>query len=225
MLRQFSALVRKDLRLEMRTGESIVALLALGLLILVVMVMAFGPASGARRAEIAAGALWIALIFAAMLGASRAMLAELESGCIRGLLLSPVQPATVFAAKLTVALLFMTIAGAAVLVLMVVLFNLQFGVGLARLLPVFVLGCIGLAALCTLLAAISGRVRAGAMLLPALLIPLYIPALIAGSKASALVLGGQPLSAAAAWLKVLIAFDLLFVVAGYLLFEYAVLED
>src|SRR5579875_698789 len=212
---QFTALVRKDLQLEMRSGESVVALLALGLLILVVMVMAFGPAAGARRAEVAAGALWIALIFAAMLGASQAMLAELESGCIRGLLLSPLQPATVFAAKLTVALLFMTVAGAAVLVLMVVLFNLQFGVGLIRLLPVFALGCLGLAALCTLLAAISGRVRAGAMLLPALLIPLYIPALIAGSKASALVLAGQPLSAAAAWLKILLAFDLLFVVAGY----------
>jgi heme exporter protein B len=224
MFAGFIAILRKDLRLELRTGESTIALIALSLLILVVLVLAFGP-GGARRAELAAGALWIALIFAAMLGATRSLLAERESGCIRGLLLSPVEPATIFAAKLTVALIFMAIAGAAVLVMLMLFFNLDFGIGLLRLLPVFGLGTVGLAAVCTLLAAISGRVQAGGLLLPAMVIPIYVPALIAGTKASAAVLAGQPLGATLTWLKILGAFDVLFVVAGYLLFEHVVLED
>jgi len=224
MLEGFGPILRKDLRLELRSGESTVALVSLSVLILVVMVLAFGP-GGARRAEIAAGALWIALIFAGTLGAAQALLAERESGCIRGLLLSPVEPATIYAAKLTVSMIFMAEAGFAVLIMLVLFFNLEFGGGLLRLVPIFALGMLGLAALCTLLATVSGRVRAGAMLLPVLVVPLFTPALIAGSKASAAVLAGQPLGAVTTWLKLLVAFDVLFVTAGYLLFEHVILED
>lgn len=224
MLEGFNSIVRKDLRLELRSGESTVALLSLSLLILVVMVLAFGP-GGARRAEVAAGALWIALIFAGTLGANQALLAERETGCIRGLLLSPVEPATIYAAKLAVAMIFMAEAGVAVLIMLVLFFNLEFGGALARLAPVFLLGALGLASLCTLLATVSGRVRAGAMLLPVLVVPLFTPALIAGCKASAALLAGQPLSAVTTWLKLLAAFDVLFVTAGYLLFEHVILED
>jgi len=224
MFEGFGPLVRKDLRLELRSGESTIALVSLSLLILVVMVLVFGP-GGTRRAEVAAGALWVALIFAGTLGAAQALLAERETGCMRGLLLSPVEPATIYAAKLAVAMIFMAEAGAAVLVVLVLFFNLDFGAALMRLVPVFLLGIIGLAALCTLLATVSGRVRAGAMLLPVLVVPLFVPALIAGSKASAAVLAGQPLSAVMTWLKLLCAFDVLFVTAGYLLFEHVILED
>jgi heme exporter protein B len=224
MFEGFGPIVRKDLRLELRSGESTVALVSLSVLILVVMVLAFGP-GGARRTEVAAGALWIALIFAGTLGATQVLAAERETGCIRGLLLSPVEPATIYAAKLAVAMIFMAEAGAAVLVILVLFFNLEFGSALLRLVPVFLLGVVGLSALCTLLATVSGRVRAGALLLPVLVVPLFTPALIAGSRASAAVLGGQPLSAVATWLKLLCAFDVLFVTAGYLLFEHVILED
>lgn len=224
MLEGFGPLIRKDLRLEARSGESTVALVSLSLLILVVMVLAFGP-GGARRAEVAGGALWMALIFAGTLGAARALLAERDNGCIRGLLLSPVEPTTIYAAKLSVSLIFMAEAGAAVLIILVLFFNLDFSIALLRLIPVFLLGALGLAALCTLLATVSVRVRAGGMLLPILVVPLFTPALIAGSRASAAVLGGQSLTAVATWLKVLGAFDVLFVTAGYLLFEHVLLED
>ena len=224
MLEGFGPLVRKDLRLEMRSGESTVALVSVSLLILVVMVLAFGP-GGAQHAEIAGGALWIAMIFAGTLGAARALVAERDNGCIRGLLLSPIEPATIYAAKLSVALIFMAEAGVAVLIMLVLFFNLEFGGGLLRLIPVFLLGALGLAALRTLLATVSGRVRAGGMLLPILVVPLFTPALIAGSKASAALLAGQSLTAVATWLKVLGAFDVLFVTAGYLLFEHVILED
>ena len=79
----FVAVLRKDLRLELRSGESTIALVALSLLVLVVMVFALDPAAACATHPLAAGALWIALIFAGMIGATRAMLAERDNGCIR----------------------------------------------------------------------------------------------------------------------------------------------
>jgi ABC-type transport system involved in cytochrome c biogenesis permease component len=71
----FAAVLSKDLRLELRSGMSTIAMVALAMLVLVVLVFALGPGV-ARGPEAAAGALWIALVFAGMLGASRALLAE-----------------------------------------------------------------------------------------------------------------------------------------------------
>src|SRR4029077_19269728 len=99
----FGAILRKDLRLELRSGESTIALVALSMLILIVIVFALSQA-GARGAEAAAGALWIALLFSGMLGATRALAAERENGCIAGLLMSPVDRATIYLAKLAAAL-------------------------------------------------------------------------------------------------------------------------
>jgi heme exporter protein B len=220
----FTAILRKDLRLELRSGESTVALLAISLLILVVMVFAL-DAARARDAEAAAGALWLALVFSGMLGATRAILSERDNGCIRGLLLSPIEPPTLYAAKIAAAFIFMAIAEIGSVILMVLFFNLDFDFTLVRVVPILALGTLGFAALATLLAAISNRTRMGDLLLPILAVPMFVPALIAGVKASAAALGGAPESGIAQWLKILVAFDVLFVTAGYLLFEYVARED
>ncbi len=220
----FTAVLRKDLRLELRSGESTLALLGLSMLVLVVLVFAFGAAR-ARSFDAAAGALWVAMVFAGMLGANRALLAERDNAAIRGLLLSPLEPATLYAAKLAAAFIFMAVAETGAVVLMVLFFNLDFDASIARLAPVLVLGAIGFSALATLLSAITGRTRGGDMLLPILAVPIFVPALIAGVKASAAALAGAPLESMADWLKIMIAFDVLFVTAGYLLFEHVVGGD
>jgi heme exporter protein B len=222
---RFSAVLRKDLRLELRGGESTIALAAIALLVLIVLVFALNPAGGVRDAPAAAGALWIALIFAGMLGAGRALLAERDNGCMRALLISPIEPASLYCAKLAAALIFMMVAELATIVMMVLFFNLNFDARLLRLGPLVLLGALGFAALATLLAAITGRVRAGDLLLPILIVPLFVPALIAGVKGSSAALAGARLAELAQWLKILIAFDVLFVSAGYVLFEYVAGED
>jgi len=221
----FIAILRKDLRLELRTGESTVTLLALSLLILIVMVFALNPVGGARDTGTAAGALWVALLFAGMLGATRVLVAENANGCLRALLLSPADRAAIYLAKLVAALIFMMVADLAAVLLMVLFFNLDFDLRLARLAPVLALGAVGFAALATLLAAISGRVRAGDLLMPLLAVPLFVPPLIAGVKASDAALSGEPFAMFAEWLKILIAFDVLFVSAGFLLFEHVIGEE
>ncbi|HEX4210770.1 MAG TPA: heme exporter protein CcmB, partial [Candidatus Binataceae bacterium] len=70
-MRRFNAVLRKDLRLELRSGESTIALVAFALLVLIVLVFALNPSGGTRDSAMAAGALWIALIFAGMIGAGR----------------------------------------------------------------------------------------------------------------------------------------------------------
>jgi heme exporter protein B len=215
----FAAVLRKDLRLELRSGESTLALLALSMLVLVVLVFAL-DAARVRSVDAAAGALWVA-----MLGANRALLAERDNGAIRGLLLSPLDPGTLFAAKLSAALIFMAVAEVGAVILMVLFFNLEFDESIARLTPILALGAIGFSALATLLSAITGRTRGGDLLLPILAVPIFVPALIAGVKASAAALAGAPLDSMGDWLKIMIAFDVLFVTAGYLLFEHVVGQD
>src|SRR5271155_2943295 len=127
----FVAILRKDLRLELRSGESTITLIALSLLILVVMVFALNPAGGARDTGTAAGALWVALIFSGMLGATRVLVAENSNGCLRALLLSPADRAAIYAAKLVASFIFMAVAELAAVVIMVLFFNLDFDVRLA----------------------------------------------------------------------------------------------
>jgi heme exporter protein B len=220
----FAAILRKDLRVEVRSGQSTIALFALSLLIMVVLVFALNP-QPVDRARDGAAALWVALVFAGMLGATRSMIAENENGCMRALTLSPIDPAALFAAKLAAAFAFMAIVEVAAVVLITLFFNLDFGADLARLAPSLMLGTLGFAALATLLAAISSRTRAGDLLLPILAIPLFIPAIIAGVNASEAALSGFPLAAASQWLGILIAFDVLFVTLGALLFEHVIRED
>ena len=192
-MNSFAAVLRKDLLLEVRGGQSTVALGALSLLVLVVLVFAFNPGGGEQGAEAAAGALWVALVFSGMLGATRAVSAESENGCIRALLMSPLDRAALYAAKLAAAFIFMAVAEAASIILMVLFFNLEFDARVMRMAPAVLLGALGFAALATLLAAISSRLRGGDLILPLLAVPMFVPALIAGVKASAAALGGAPL--------------------------------
>jgi heme exporter protein B len=191
---------------------------------MVVLVFALDP-QPADHARDGSAALWVALVFAGMLGATRSILAENENGCMRALTLGPIDPAALYGAKLTGAFVFMAIVETAAVALIVLFFNLDIGVGLMRLAPPLMLGTLGFAALATLLAAISGRTRAGDLLLPVLAVPLFVPALIAGVKASEAALAGFPFGAERQWLGILIAFDVLFVTIGALLFEHVIRED
>ena len=218
----FVAVLRKDLRLELRSGQSTIALFALSLLIMVVLVFALNP-QPRDRARDGAAALWVAMVLGGMLGATRAMTAEHDNGCLRALTVSPIDPAALYAAKLGAAFVFMAIVEVAAVVFITLFFNFDFGVNLVRIIPSLMLGTLGFAAPATLLAAISGRTRAGDLLLPILTVPLFIPALIAGVKASEATLAGTPV--ASQWIGILIAFDILFVTAGTLLFEHLLGED
>jgi heme exporter protein B len=217
------AILWKDLLIELRTKETLASLLLLGLLTLVVLSFAFDPTTPMRDAA-APGVLWVALIFAGTLGMNRSLLRERDNDCLHGLLLAPVDRGTIYLAKTGANFLFMLAAQMVLVPVFIFFFNLPMNATIARLAPVLLLGLLGFAAVGTLFAAVSLRTRAREVMLPLLMLPLAAPLLIAGIQASAQLLAGQPLAAVAHWLRLLVAFDVVFLVVGWLAFEYVVEE-
>ena len=217
------AILWKDLLIELRTKETLASLLLLGLLTLVVLSFAFDPTSPLREAA-APGVLWVALIFAGTLGMNRSLVREREHDCVDGLLLAPLDRGTIYLAKAAGNFLFMVMAQVVLLPIFVFFFNLPLGTTVAELTPVLLLGLLGFAAVGTLFAAVSLRTRAREVMLPLLMLPLAAPLFIAGIQASAQLLAGEPFATVGHWLRLLAAFDVVFLVVGWLAFEYVVEE-
>lgn len=217
------AILRKDLLIELRTKETLAALLTLGVLTLLVLSFAFDPTSELRSLA-APGTLWVAVVFAGVLAVNRSFLAERDNGCLQGLLLCPIDRGLIFIAKALANVLFMLAAQVVLLPLFIVFFNLLPSLAFLRLGLILVLGILGFAAAGTLFAAISVRTRSREVMLPLLLLPIATPVLIAGVVASARILEGRPLAEVSQWLNLLLVYDVVVLVVGWLVFEYAVEE-
>lgn len=217
------ALLRKDLQIEFRTKDMLSSLLMLGLLTLVVLSFAFDPTSDLRE-EAAPGALWVAVIFAGVLGLNRSFLAERDNDCLQGLLLCPIDRGTIYLAKALGNFLFIMLAQVAIVPIFVFFFNVPATWGLAGVFLALALGALGFSAVGTLFAVISVRTRAREVMLPLLLLPLVVPIFIAGVKVTARALSGKELADVAQWLNLMVGFDAIFLVVGWLVFEYAVEE-
>lgn len=217
------ALIRKDLQIELRTKETLASLLLLGILTLLVLSFAFDPGSEARN-EAAPGVLWVAVTFAAVLGLNRSFAAERENDCLQGLLLCPVDRSTIYLAKTIANFTFMMAAQAVIVPVFIFFFNQNAGASWLTVLLSLALGIFGLATIGTLFAAIAVRTRAREVMLPLLMLPLVVPLFIAGVRATDRVLADRPLAEVAQWLNLMLGFDLVFLVVGWMVFEYAVEE-
>lgn len=214
------AILRKDLRIEWRTRESISSLVALGILLLVVFTIAHDP-TREEQPRLAPSVLWATFVFTGLLGVQRSFLLEREQDCLAGLLMAPIDPAAIFAGKLCANLVLLGALQAIVVPLVAFLLHVDFLPVLPGVFVVLTLGNVGFAAGATLVTAIATRTRAREVLLPLLLLPLVLPVLIAGVKATQTVLA-QGLTQASDAIGVLVAFDVIFTVAGWLLFTYVV---
>jgi len=215
------ALLWKDLLLEFRTKERISSLFVLSLLIVLVFVFALSPEQ-IQGPGIEAALLWITLVFAGMLSLQRAFLLEQERGCFSGLLLCPIDPGTLFLAKMLGNVLFLLLVEVVVAPLSLAFFGVSFSRSLLMLPVVLLLGTVGFSALGTLFAAIAVRTRAREVLLPIMLLPLLVPLLIAAVKVTSAILTGEEWNGV--WFRVLITFDIIFVVTGWLIFSQVVQE-
>lgn len=220
-MRAIATILRKDLRIELRGREGIVSLLVLGLLVLLVFQFAVPePATP----EAAAAAIWISFVLAGTVGVQRTFLLERENLCLHGLVTAPVDPSSIFLAKLAGTVLQLGVLQLFSVPLVAVFFNVSLAGRPIELAVVCLLGNVGFAAIATLFAAIAVRTRAREVMLPLLVLPLVAPVLIGSVEASAALLGGAPFRAVSTWMQVLGAFDVVFVVAGWLLFEHVIRE-
>jgi len=222
-LRGIAAIYWKDVLLELRTRQSVSTMLIFCLTIAIIFNFVFEPGSTAIR-EVSPGVLWAAFTFAGVLGINRSFSFEIDRGGLQGLLLCPVERATIYFAKVLGNFSFMLVIELVTLPIFIVFYNLSPAMNFAGLALVLILGTLGFTAVGTLLSAMSANTRAREILLPVLLFPVSVPILIATVKSTGPMLAGRPTAEISGWLRLLLAFDLLFLAVSSLTFEYIVEE-
>lgn len=216
--RRARAIAWKDLTAERRSKAQFNGVIALALTILVMFGFALGPDAQATR-DAAAGVIWLAALFAGVLAFNRSYQMELDGGALEHLLLYPGSRRSIFAGKLLANFVFICAMLAVVVLAAIVLFQMQVPARWPSLVAILVLGAAGLTILGTFYAAMASRSRAREVLLPLLLFPMLVPVLLAAMEATKALLGGNVMSDAGAWARLLVVFDVIFLVGTFLVFE------
>jgi heme exporter protein B len=222
--RVVGALLRKELLVELRTLESVPGMSLFAVTTFVVFHFALNR--NVVEGDLAAGILWVTLLFAAMLGVNRLFVADAEEGGFDGFLLAPVDRSAMLLAKAMTLLIYLVVLElVAVPAFALLLLGPPLGQVLPDLLLVLVLGDLGVAVIGTLVAALAVRTRARDLLGPLLALPLLVPIVIAGARASSPVLAtAHHTGPSARWLLSLGLYDLVFGLIAYALFDF-LLED
>jgi heme exporter protein B len=222
LLRQAAAIAGKDLRIEVRGRHSIGVVLPFAGTLLLAFGLSLGPGRTLLQ-QTAPGLLWLAMLFASVLSFRRSYESEGEDGAIEGLLLAPIDKAAVFVGKAVAVAVQLLLLEVLVVVMVAVLFGLSLTAQPATLAAALVLGTIGLSSVGSLFGVLTETPRAREAVFPLLVLPLVTPVLVAGEKATALAAQGGG-AGAGSWLGLLLAFDVVFVAAGTLVFGH-LMED
>jgi len=218
------AIVKKDIVTELRTKELFTSMLLFALLIIVVFNFAFG--FSVEILNLAAPAmLWIAFTFAGILGLSRSFALEKEGNAIIGMLLTPTDRSLIYAGKMISNTIFVFIVGILTVLMFILFFNYSFLPTLISLIPIMLLGSIGFVSVGTLFSAMAINTKLREVLLPILFFPIIIPVIVSAVKLSTQVLDGNSVFAAGSSLKLLASFDIIFVTACAVTFEYVIDES
>jgi heme exporter protein B len=223
LLRATGVLLGKDLLIEWRTRARLNALIFFALATLLLFSFALGPDTKLLERN-AGGYLWLAILFASTLALGESFRVEQENACLDGLRLAPADARAIFLSKAVGNTLLLVVLGGVLIPAMVALYGVKVVLGAGPLLGTLVLGCMALAAPGTVYAAIASNARARDVLLPLLLFPLIVPALLASAKAMMLVLQGDPMNQLNSWFGLLTGFNLIYWGLGFALFP-RVIED
>ena len=214
---------RKDLALELRTKSAFLSVVVFTILGLVTFFFAW-DSTAVTAMDLAPGVLWVTFTFAGLLGLQRSFGVEMQDRAIDALLVAPIERESIYLGKVVANILFVT----AVLLIAVpgvaLFYNLPFGRAIVALGPVALLAAIGLVTVGTLFSSMTVNTRMAEMLLPMLSLPFFVPIVMASAQASTRLLAGRPLAEAAPWLKILLAFDIVFAVACTLAYPYTLEE-
>jgi len=216
-------IARKDLSIEFRTRSAFFSAVVFALLGLVIFYYAWDP-TAVTAADLAPGVLWVIFTFSGLLGLHRSFGVEAEDHAMDGLLASPVSREAIFIGKALANLAFVAAVQAIAIPALVLFYNVPLGKVLGPLVAITILAAIGLVAVGTLFSAMAVNTRLAELLLPMLALPFFVPIVIAASQATAKLLSGRPVTEAGAWLKLLLAFDIVFVAACTLAYPFTV-ED
>jgi heme exporter protein B len=218
-LGQTLAIAAKDLRSEVRSKETVNASLSFALVILLLFSFAFDPDSDQIR-EIAGGLLWLVFAFAGTLILNRSFARELVNDCLDALIASPVSGAELFFGKCLANYTLILIVECISLPVFAIFYNVRLPRRLALLFLVMLLGTWGLTVIGTLFSAMTVNLRLRELMLPTLVYPLLIPALMGAIQLSSVLIAGEPLgSQNLFWFRLLVAFDVIFTILSLGLVE------
>jgi heme exporter protein B len=205
-----AALARKDVLLELRSRDTLPAMLLF--VVSTLVIFHFSLPQGASELA-ASGLLWVAIVFTALLGLTRAFVPEREQRVLDGLVLAPCDRSAIWLGKALGVLAFLVLAEAVALPA----FEIFFGGVTWELVAGLALADVGIAAVGTVLAAMAAAGRARELLLPLLFLPLVVPVIVGGVGAT---VADEP----ARFLGFLALYDLLFAILSWASFEYVVTE-
>jgi len=217
-------IARKDLAIEFRTRSAFLSALVLSLLAIVIFYFAWDP-TAIRATDLAPGVLWVTFTFSGLLGLHRSFGVEQHDGAMDALLVAPVPRESIFLGKALANLAFVLGVQAVALPAVALFYNLPLdGRAFALLAGVMVLAALGLVSIGTMFAGMTANTRLAELLLPVLALPFFVPIVMPAAKLTAAVLAGRPSAEAVAWLRILLAFDLVFAYVCMLVFPFT-LDD
>ena len=206
----------KDLRIEWRSKEAINSMLFFALLVVVLFSLAFDP-RGSFAQQISGGVLSVATMFASVSALNQTWAREIRHQVLDAQRMTPAPGAELFLAKVIANFLFVMIVQIVLAPVFMVMYNLRIGGQPWQLLLVLPLGTWALVANGTFFAALSIRSRNRELLLPLILFPIFMPALLAMVQATTAILTGE--SDPSLWIKLLVGYDIIFTTVSLLLFE------
>lgn len=222
-IRKLWAIVWKDLLSEFRTKEMILSMCLFSFLVLIIFSFALGT-KVMNLKTIVPGILWVVFIFAGLMGLGRCFGVERDRGTLPGLLLCPLSPWGIYLAKMIGTFIFTVIMEIFTLAIFMILFNLNLLPVLIPLGIIIFLGTLGFSTIGTLFSAMSAATRSRDTILSILVFPITVPMLIAAVKATEIVLAGKAMQEVYSSLKLLIAFDMVFLLIAYLTFAFIIEE-
>jgi heme exporter protein B len=208
--------LKKDFRLEWRSKDAFNSMIFFALLVVVIFSFAFNPTAEESRL-IAGGLIWTAFLFASVVALNETWARELRNQVLDALRVAPAPANALFLGKVIGNFLFVLIVEALMSPVFIVFYNLRALGNAWLLLPVAALGTWALVVNGTFFAALSIRTRSREMMLPLILFPISIPAVLAMVEATTLILTGE--ASPTFWIRLLLTYDVVFTTASLLLFE------
>lgn len=221
-LGQVLVVARKDLVLELRSRERLV--LSGTFAVLVALVFSFSLDPTLRARDFAAAMIWVTVLFAGILGLGRSFAMEREQEALSGMLLAPVERGVLFLGKFLANLAILLSVELVIFPVYALFFGLTFAGSLWGIALIVFLASVGFMLLGTLFAAVSAHTRLGEMMLPVLLIPLLLPVVIFAVSGTQRLMAGRPFEEVMGNLRMLLAFDLVYLFVCTVIFGSVVEE-
>ena len=222
-VRQAGAILAKDLKTEWRAREVFTSMFVFTVLVVVVFQFTIGSNPALIR-EVAAGVLWVALLFATVIGLQRAVQMEGEEDCLQGVLLAVQDRSALFLAKALANVIYLLVVAGCILPLFALWFRVDLTASLPALGVILALGIVGLSVLGTLFSLIVLNIRMREVMLPLLFLPVSVPLLIAAVYATGDLIDGKTLADVRDYIILIGVFDVVFLVLALLIFDYVVEE-